>query len=182
MRRGASPKDAVARGVTETSFAFLYPLLGDIDDYSRVLHTVGDPLADKSVETFTKRAHGDYAGTADGVQHSDRGPYPRLPLLRARRQLHAGAEGFEGHREVLRAQQSFPGTGAPGPGFGGMFRARSDYQLGVLYERTGQQKSALDATKRFLDAWSKADADLPELKDARARLMRLQTGSIPQPR
>src|SRR6185312_10361243 len=26
--------DAVKRGVTETSFAFLYPLLGDIDDYS----------------------------------------------------------------------------------------------------------------------------------------------------
>ena len=63
-----------------------------------------------------------------------------------------------------------------------MFRARSDYQLGVLYERTGQQKPALEATRRFLDAWAKADADLPELKDARARLMRLQTGAIEQPR
>ncbi len=49
-----------------------------------------------------------------------------------------------------------------------MFRARSDYQLGILYERTGQPKQALEATRRFLDAWAKADPDQPELKDARA--------------
>src|SRR5207302_550653 len=68
--------DAVARGVTETMFAFLYPLMGDIDDYSRVLHVVGDPLADKSVEVFTKRAHGDFAGAADGIDSlSDKSPY-----------------------------------------------------------------------------------------------------------
>ncbi|HUJ28268.1 MAG TPA: protein kinase [Myxococcales bacterium] len=176
-------KDAVARGVTETMFAFLYPLLGDIDDYSRVLHTVGDPLADKSVETFEKRARGDYAGTADGIESlSDKSPYRDfLYYVLADSYLQAQKDSKAIDR-LLRAQASFPGTGAPGPGFAGMFRARSDYQLGVLYERTGQPKLALEATRRFLDAWSKADADLPEVKDARARLMRLQSGAIEQPK
>jgi hypothetical protein len=50
----------------------------------------------------------------------------------------------------------------------------------MLYERMGQNKPALEATRRFLEAWSRADSDLPELKDARARLARLQaSGDIP---
>ena len=176
-------KDAVARGVTETMFAFLYPLLGDIDDYSRVLHTVGDPLADKSVETFTRRARGDYAGTADGIEGlSDKSPYRDfLFYVLADSYLQAQKDSKAIDR-LLRAQASFPGIGFPGPGLGGMFRARSDYQLGVLYERTGQPRPALEATRRFLDAWAKADADLPEVKDARARVLRLQSVAIEQPK
>jgi len=167
--------DAVARGVTETMFAFLYPLMGDIEDYSRVLHTVGDPLADKSVEVFGKRAKGDFAGAADGIESLEgKSPYRDFlyyVLADCYAQAHQESKAIE---KVLRGQASFPGTGAPGPGFGGMFRARSYYQLGVLYERTGQPKPALEATRRFLEAWAKADPDQPEWKDARARLMRLQ--------
>ncbi len=137
---------------------------------------MGDPLADKSVEVFQKRAKGDYAGAADGIDSlSDKSPYRDfLYYVLADSYLQA-KEDSRAIEKLLRAQRTFPGTGAPGPGFGGMFRARSDYQLGVLYERTGQQKQALDATRRFLGAWAKADSDQPELKDARARLSRLQS-------
>jgi hypothetical protein len=61
-----------------------------------------------------------------------------------------------------------------------MFRARSDAQLAALYERSGNQRGAVEATRRFLAAWAKADPDLPEIKEARARLERLQArGDIP---
>ena len=169
--------DAVARGVPETMFAFLYPLLGDIDDYGRVLKTVGDPLADKSVEVMSARAHGDYARAADGIDGlSDKSPYrDYLFYVLADSWMQAQKDG-KAIDKLLRAQSTFPGVTSPGPGYGGLFRARSDYQLGVLYERTGQRKLAFEATKRFLEAWSKADPDLPEPKDARARMMRLTSG------
>jgi hypothetical protein len=61
-----------------------------------------------------------------------------------------------------------------------MFRARSEAQLAALYERTGNHLRAAEATQRFLAAWAKADPDLPEIKEARARLERLQArGNIP---
>ena len=169
--------DAVARGVPETMFAFLYPLLGDIQDYGRVLHTVGDPLAEKSVEVMQARASGEYAKAADGIESlSDKSPYRDFlfyVLADSWMQAKQDAKAIE---KLQRAQATFPGVTSPGPGYGGLFRARSDYQLGVLYERTGQPRPALDATRKFLDAWAKADADLPELKDAKARLSRLQSG------
>jgi tetratricopeptide (TPR) repeat protein/predicted Ser/Thr protein kinase len=173
--------DAVARGAPETMFAFLYPLLGDIADYARVLKIVGDPLADKSVAVMKARAAGDYAAAAAGIEDlSDKSPYRDfLYYVLADSWMQAG-RNQKALETLLRAQATFPGVISPGPGYGGLFRARSDYQLGVLYERMGQNKPALEATRRFLEAWSHADADLPELKDARARLLRLQaSGDIP---
>ncbi|MGZ6142244.1 MAG: protein kinase domain-containing protein [Myxococcales bacterium] len=170
-------KDAVARGVPETMFAFLYPLLGDIQDYGRVLQIAGDPLAEKSVAVMQARASGDFAAAASGIEDlSDKSPYRDFlyyVLADSWMQAHGDSKAID---KLRRAQDTFPGVTSPGPGYGGLFRARSDYQLGVLYERSGQRKGALDATRRFLDAWSKADAELPELKDARARLSRLQAG------
>jgi tetratricopeptide (TPR) repeat protein len=162
-------------------FAFLYPLLGDIADYARVLKIVGDPLADKSVAVMKARAAGDYTAAAAGIEDlSDKSPYRDfLYYVLADSWMQAG-RNQKALETLLRAQGTFPGVIAPGPGYGGLFRARSDYQLGVLYERMGQNKPALEATRRFLEAWSHADTDLPELKDARARLLRLQaSGDIP---
>ena len=167
--------EAAARGVPETMFAFLYPLLGDIGEYSRVLHAVGDPLADKSVAVMKSRAEGDFAAAADGIEGlSDKSPYHDfLYYLLADAWQKAGKDP-KAIEALRRAQASFPGVIAPAFGYGGLLRARSDHQLAALYERTGQGKLALEATRRFLDAWSKADEGLPELKDARARLLRLQ--------
>ena len=167
--------EAAARGVPETMFAFLYPLLGDIQDYSRVLREVGDPLAEKSVAAMQSRASGDFAAAADGIEGlSEKSPYHDfLYYLLADTWMRAGQDK-KAIEKLQQAQASFPPVIGPGFGYGGLLRARSNHQLGVLYERTGQSKLALEATRRFLGAWSKADEGLPELTDARARLLRLQ--------
>ena len=45
---------------------------------------------------------------------------------------------------------------------------------GSTHERSGQRKLSAESTERFLKAWAKADSDLPELRDARARLARVR--------
>ena len=167
--------EAAARGVPETLFAFLYPLLGDIADYRRVLHEAGDPLADKSVAAMQSRAAGDFTAAADGIEGlADKSPYHDFLYYVLADTWSQAGQDQKAIEKLLRAQASFPGVIAPGFGYGGLLRARGDQQLSVLYERTGQRKLALEATRRFLDAWSKADEGLPELTDARARLARLQ--------
>jgi len=170
-------RDAVARGVPETMFGFVYPLLGDIDAYAHVLQSVGDPLAEASVATFRKHANGEWAGAAEGLEGLlDKSPFRDfLSYLLADCRMHA-RQDREAIATLVRAQSMFPGVTAPGPGYAGMFRGRADNQLAALYERTGQPHLALQATRRFLNLWSKADADLPELREAQARLSRLQTG------
>lgn len=44
------------------------------------------------------------------------------------------------------------------------------YRLGLAYERKGDQARARSAYERFLEQWRAADADIPELSAARARL------------
>ena len=172
--------DAGARGVPETWFGFVYPLLGDLDQYGRVLKSSGDPLAEPSVAAFTARAKGDYAAAAVAIEAlTGRSPYQDYlfyVLSDCHAQAHDDARAIE---KLKRAQAFFPSVTAPGPGFAGVFRARSDYELGRLYERTQQPALALESTRRFLRAWDKADADLPALQDARARAERLSpTGKI----
>jgi len=174
-------RDAAARGVPETMFAFVYPLLGEIDEYRRILRSVGDPLADPSVEAFRKRTGGDFAGAARGLgELATRSPYRDfLQYLIADSWMQAKEDG-KAIEALLLARSTFTGVTTPGPGYGGMFRARSDAQLAALYERTGNHLRAAEATQRFLAAWAKADPDLPEIKEARARLERLQArGNIP---
>ncbi|HET9753589.1 MAG TPA: tetratricopeptide repeat protein, partial [Myxococcales bacterium] len=176
-------RGAVARGVPETMFAFVYPLLGDVDAYARTLQSVGDPLAADSVEVFRKRAAGDWAGAAAQLKKiEDKSPYRDfLTYVLADCWMNANQDR-KAMDALQQAQAIFPAVGAPGPGYGGMFRARADHQLAGLFERTGRVTLALQATRRFLSAWAKADPDLPELKEARARLARLQSGANPPAR
>ena len=44
------------------------------------------------------------------------------------------------------------------------------YHLGEAYDRAGDSASALRATNRFLELWSHADQDIPELVTARRRI------------
>jgi tetratricopeptide (TPR) repeat protein len=156
-------------------FAFLYPLLGDLDKYGAVLQKAGDPLAEKSVAAFESRVKGDYAKAASGIDSlSDKSPYRDFLYYLLADSWMKAHEDNKAIEKLLKAQATFPGATIPGPGYGGMFRARSNYQLGILYERTGQLKPATESTEKFLKAWSRADADLPELQDARARLARLR--------
>ncbi len=51
------------------------------------------------------------------------------------------------------------------------------YELGQVYENLGRPEDAAKSYLAFLDAWSEADEDLPQLKDARTRLAAIQNGS-----
>lgn len=48
------------------------------------------------------------------------------------------------------------------------------YELGKVHEQMGRNGEAMNDYLGFLAAWAKADADLPELLDARSRLLNLQ--------
>jgi tetratricopeptide (TPR) repeat protein len=49
------------------------------------------------------------------------------------------------------------------------------YSLAKLYEQTGQKEKAIGKYEHFLRIWKNADGDIPELKGAKARLMRLKS-------
>jgi tetratricopeptide (TPR) repeat protein len=121
------------------------------------------------------RASGDFAAAAQGIEElSDKSPYRDFLYYVLADSWQQAGQDRKAIEKLRRAQSIFPGVTAPGPGYGGFFRARGNYQLGILYERTGERRLALEATRQFLEAWSKADADLQEVKDARTRLARLQ--------
>ncbi len=166
--------DAGARGVPETWFGFVYPLLGDLEKYASVLKSSGDPLAEQSVAVFQARVKGDYLKAAAGIESlAAKSPYQDFLYYVLSDTYGQGHDDARAIEKLKRAQAIFPSVTEPGPGFAGAFRARGDYELGRLYERTHQPALALEATRRFLRAWAKADADLPELKDARERAARL---------
>jgi tetratricopeptide (TPR) repeat protein len=51
---------------------------------------------------------------------------------------------------------------------------RYHYQLAKLYEQKDQTKKAIEHYEKFLELWKNADADLPELIYAKARLAKLR--------
>jgi hypothetical protein len=44
------------------------------------------------------------------------------------------------------------------------------YRLGIALDRTGMRTEARAEFERFLEIWKNADADIPELVDARRRI------------
>ena len=46
--------------------------------------------------------------------------------------------------------------------------------LGKIYEKKGDKQRAIENYEKFLDLWKDADPDLPDLIDAKARLVKLQ--------
>jgi tetratricopeptide (TPR) repeat protein len=56
----------------------------------------------------------------------------------------------------------------------GDYYAKSLYMLGKIFAQQGQTEKAIQHFRRFVNLWKDADPDLPELKDARSRLSRLE--------
>ena len=51
---------------------------------------------------------------------------------------------------------------------------KSFYLLGKIYEKKGDNQLAIKNTEKFLDLWKDADKDLPDLIDAKKRLVRVK--------
>jgi tetratricopeptide (TPR) repeat protein len=68
--------------------------------------------------------------------------------------------------EVLEALLTDPLQGVGHP----VIRIRAHYSLGVLKLELGDQARGHELLRRFLEYWGKTDWDLPEVRDARARL------------
>jgi tetratricopeptide (TPR) repeat protein len=64
-------------------------------------------------------------------------------------------------------------------GFRATYLPKSYYILGKIYEQKGNKDLALKNFTKFLDMWKNADADLPELIDAKARYKRLLENKTP---
>jgi tetratricopeptide (TPR) repeat protein len=58
-------------------------------------------------------------------------------------------------------------------GYGDIY-TKSFYMLGKIYEQQGQGNKALDHYEKFLDLWKDADPGIPEVDDAKKRLVALQ--------
>ena len=57
-----------------------------------------------------------------------------------------------------------------------LIRPRWRYKLAKLYEEQGFRAKAIEQYEKFLDIWKDADADRPELLDARKCLVKLKAG------
>ena len=51
------------------------------------------------------------------------------------------------------------------------------YLLGLAYEQSGWSKEAIEQYEEFLDIWKDADPGIPEIEDARQRLVHLKSGA-----
>jgi hypothetical protein len=62
----------------------------------------------------------------------------------------------------------------PGPDqkWPALFNPRYVLEMGRLLERSGDRNAALVEYQRFLELWKNADADLPELAEARRAMAR----------
>jgi len=58
-------------------------------------------------------------------------------------------------------------------GFRAVFYPRTFYLLGKVNEAKKNKKGAVENYEKFLDIWKEADEDLPELNDAKKRLVKL---------
>jgi tetratricopeptide (TPR) repeat protein len=54
---------------------------------------------------------------------------------------------------------------------------KAHYLLGRAYEESGWDKKAVEQYEEFLEIWKDADPGIPEIEDARQRLVRLKSGA-----
>jgi serine/threonine protein kinase/Tfp pilus assembly protein PilF len=54
---------------------------------------------------------------------------------------------------------------------------KAHYLLGLAYEKSGWNKKAIEKYEEFLDIWKEADPGIPEVEDAKKRLVKLRVQS-----
>jgi tetratricopeptide (TPR) repeat protein len=58
-----------------------------------------------------------------------------------------------------------------------LYVVKAHYLLGIAYEKSGWNDKAIEQYEKFLEMWKDADTDLPELVNAKMRLVELGKGS-----
>ena len=58
-----------------------------------------------------------------------------------------------------------------------IFSVKAHYLLGLAYEQSGWTRKAIEQYEEFLEIWKDADPGIPEIEDARQRLVRLKSGA-----
>lgn len=91
-------------------------------------------------------------------------------LAEAHQQAGRWAEAKKAHEDILSHKSLFLYGSAEA-----LIFARSIYKLGKVLERLGDKAGAAARYREFLDLWKNADPGLPEVEDAKKRLVGLQT-------
>ncbi|MFQ5771837.1 MAG: tetratricopeptide repeat protein, partial [bacterium] len=99
--------------------------------------------------------------------------YPHLGILlyymRARCQFDTGE-----YDDALQSLHKMQAINTNYMGFRALFYPKSLYLLGKIHEQKGERKLAIENYRKFLNLWKDADADLPELIDAKKQLAKLR--------
>jgi serine/threonine protein kinase/Flp pilus assembly protein TadD len=85
------------------------------------------------------------------------------------------AKAYEATGELEKARHAYHGLQklTRGRSFGGHLYALSFYRVGLIAEKQGDKAAARRNYERFLEIWKDADPGLPEVEDAKKRLLAL---------
>ncbi len=125
-----------------------------------------------------KAQHTEASSMINEVSHNSRMNFPRCRRLmadllvlqgRIEKAIHAYLELYDA---CMISYTAFGGN------FFDYFKERSmvHYRVAQLYEKKGDRQQAILYYQRALDQWKKADEDMPELMDVKARLASLKGG------
>jgi tetratricopeptide (TPR) repeat protein len=95
----------------------------------------------------------------------------RISLCKAYVQTKSFEKAIAGYQYILNHQYATLFDAYP------TFWPLSHYWLAQIYEKKGDRVSAINYYQTFLQIWREADQDLPELIDARSKLVKLQIRS-----
>jgi len=151
------------------NLAGLYAQIGDLEKAAQVRKRLSNPLWTLSVEATLHFAKGEWKQAISKNERMNN----LLPTLQPFTSYHSAQCYFElgefdkAVAEVGKAQ-----------GFYGWWHSftysKGFYLLGKIYEKKDDKKLAIENYNKFLDLWKDADADLPELIEAKARVARLR--------
>lgn len=166
---------ARADGLPEQAFRSLYLALGDERAHARVLQAVGEPLAAEELKVLRARAAGDHAAALaaleDLVARAPAADFWRWTLAD---ELEAAGDA-RGVAVRQQSQQAYPSVGTPMTD-SATWRSLADLSLARMEERAGNVEAARKHAERFLQRWSGADRDRPELREAQELLRRMPRG------
>jgi len=149
--------------------AALYADIGDFEKAAQVAQRVRYPSSKLSVEAELHFAKGEWEQAVS--------KYERLTKRISQLQTFTSYRSAQCYFELGEIDRAVAEVGKA-QGHYGWYHSftypQGFYLLGKIYEKKGDHKFAIENYKKFLDLWKDADADLPDLIEAKARLAKLK--------